>query len=192
MITSTEHGKLVHRLHAAPICICGAIATTIVSYHDGYSTSCDRCAPETRPGYMPRCEPIDRSFRISPIGYTNVDGFGLLAPNEITRNRAGRVASVNTAIGDRQTLIRTRGLTWKFATGSAWRAIYLSWNDRQRAHIGIDPNTHDGASVFGSLPWIGSWRVYLPVVRFAFPMSRTRSFFYRLQNRVLAKIDGRY
>lgn len=88
------------------------------------------------------------------------------------------------------------GLKVSFAAGCAWRAIYLYLNERQIAHIGVDPNNGTRPQAFGGIAipkvWDKSFRVGLPTLRFKHPMSPVRSKAYSLVHTFWHKVDGRY
>lgn len=97
-----------------------------------------------------------------------------------------------------------------FATGCAWRAVYVSvrseWDAgvqrpvyRQVFRLGIDP-TASVPNVFGAigfekvirgrLPFV-SWRFPIPRIRYRYPMGKVRSVLYRWQQAALFRLDGR-
>lgn len=185
MISSSERGQMVHRLSSI-LCVCGAVATTVAWCHGGYTLQCD--AHPARGAR--RVDELDSSFRLSPHGFYSVPGFGLLHHTEITRTTNGKVAAVSTWSGHRRTFIRTRGLTWAFSSRCAWRAVYLRWNQRQFAHLGLDPTCQPRPAVFGSA-FGRSFRLELPTIRWRMGMSRATLAAYRLQGRIFSALDGR-
>lgn len=100
-----------------------------------------------------------------------------------------------------------------FASKCAWRAVYVSrelpdgYGRHQFFHVGIDPTTDRGPKLFGAVSnpfsrggprersrfgFHFQWRVSLPSVRWVYPMSPTRLFFYRLSSQLWHGLDGRY
>lgn len=87
-----------------------------------------------------------------------------------------------------------------FAAGCAWRAIYISLNGKQVAHIGVDPNNGTRPQAFGGIAggrtsetnWSHAFRLNLPTLRFKHPMSPLRSKAYGVVHTFWHKVDGRY
>ena len=77
------------------------------------------------------------------------------------------------------------------AGGCAWRALYLSLNGRQIAHIGVDPNNGVTPQLFGGFRW-KSFRLPLPTLRWKWPCSGVRMFAYRMVHQFWFNVDGRY
>lgn len=82
------------------------------------------------------------------------------------------------------------------ANGCAWRAVYLRVGDRQVFHAGVDPNDGTRPVFFASVAGLGSIRVGLPYVPWAWA-SRTGyaapvMLAYRLSSRFWHRVDGRY
>ena len=83
--------------------------------------------------------------------------------------------------------------------GCAWRALYLNVNDRQVAHLSVDPNNGSKPEMSGSLsPPMGEheiryeFRVPLPTLHWRSNASPGYLRAYRAVRMFWHKVDGRY
>jgi len=77
------------------------------------------------------------------------------------------------------------------ANGSAWRAVYLFVNDRQVAHLGVDPNDGVKPVAFGGVLSHG-FRVGLPHVPWRSNAGSMYVRAYKASSMFWHKVDGRY
>lgn len=87
-------------------------------------------------------------------------------------------------------------MTFMTASKCAWRAIYVYRGSRHAVgeklmYVGLDPNLSGGPVIFGA---IGrkEFKLRLPFVSWRYPMGRVRLVVYKLQQRFLHGLDGRY
>lgn len=87
---------------------------------------------------------------------------------------------------------RPARVSFSFANGCAWRAVYVRINDRQVFSIGVDPVVTDRApTLFGAV--LGrSFRVRLPHLRWKYQANPVRAFAARMSSRFWVSLDGRY
>lgn len=77
------------------------------------------------------------------------------------------------------------------AAGCAWRALYLNHNEKQVAHIGVDPNHGVKPKLFGRVGDF-SFRIGLPWMPFKHPAHPIYMRAYKLSSQFWHGVDGRY